>query len=313
MEVQASIPPRFGIRTSMSTMSGSRSAALSTASEPSPASPTTWMSSSCARTISRPRRKSAWSSTTRTRMGSLAGRFLVPVVGAARAPVRTPGAPEPPGWCTGPKLSAMVPPPAGRGPEVHGQDQRLPVTAPLARVAMISCPDGEAVIRRWHGVPWGLHEALPGALDRCRISQIRSRSATTGRVGSRPTNRNDVPLTHSPVLFGSLPFPVTRPPSARILTGRVRQIRFTRSIRPFTRSPEPFPAHGWASTSVFRRPPRSVLRSRPPRSVSLRALRPIRGSPPPAGRAQVDHARSRRRGAGTRRSALLRCPRRRTD
>ena len=47
MEVHASMPPRLGIRTSISTMSGSRSAALSTASAPSPASPTTWMSSSC--------------------------------------------------------------------------------------------------------------------------------------------------------------------------------------------------------------------------------------------------------------------------
>ena len=47
MAVQASMPPRRGIRTSISTMSGSRSAALSTASAPSPASPTTWMSSSC--------------------------------------------------------------------------------------------------------------------------------------------------------------------------------------------------------------------------------------------------------------------------
>ena len=46
MAVQASIPPRLGIRTSIRTMSGSRSAALSTASAPSPASPTTWMSSS---------------------------------------------------------------------------------------------------------------------------------------------------------------------------------------------------------------------------------------------------------------------------
>ena len=51
------MPPRRGIRTSISTMSGSSSAALSTASAPSPASPTTWMSSSAASTISRPRRK----------------------------------------------------------------------------------------------------------------------------------------------------------------------------------------------------------------------------------------------------------------
>src|SRR5947209_6772116 len=68
--VQASMPPRLGIRTSMRTMSGVVSTALCTASAPSSASPTTSMSGSCSSTISRPRRNSAWSSTTRTRIGS---------------------------------------------------------------------------------------------------------------------------------------------------------------------------------------------------------------------------------------------------
>jgi len=70
MAVHASMPPRLGIRTSISTMSGVVSAAFSTASAPSSASPTTSMSGSCSSTISRPRRNNAWSSTTRTRIGS---------------------------------------------------------------------------------------------------------------------------------------------------------------------------------------------------------------------------------------------------
>src|SRR5437764_619795 len=68
--VHASIPPRLGIRTSMRTMSGVVSTTFCTASAPSSASPTTSMSGSCSSTISRPRRNKAWSSTTRTRIGS---------------------------------------------------------------------------------------------------------------------------------------------------------------------------------------------------------------------------------------------------
>src|SRR3954454_2247265 len=68
--VQASMPPRLGMRTSMRTMSGVVSTALCTASAPSSASPTTSMSGSCSSTISSPRRNSAWSSTTSTRIGS---------------------------------------------------------------------------------------------------------------------------------------------------------------------------------------------------------------------------------------------------
>src|SRR3954462_3904280 len=70
MAVQASMPPRLGIRTSISTMSGSVSDAFCTASLPSLASPTTSMSGSCSSTICRPRRNREWSSTTRTRIGS---------------------------------------------------------------------------------------------------------------------------------------------------------------------------------------------------------------------------------------------------
>jgi hypothetical protein len=55
----ASMPLLFGIRMSMSTTSGSDSPATATASVPSLAWPTTSMSSSSARTISRPRRNRA--------------------------------------------------------------------------------------------------------------------------------------------------------------------------------------------------------------------------------------------------------------
>src|SRR5215212_1003677 len=67
----ASMPDRRGIRTSIKTTSGIRSCAFSTASWPSLASPTSSRSSSLPRTISRPRRNSAWSSTTITRSRSL--------------------------------------------------------------------------------------------------------------------------------------------------------------------------------------------------------------------------------------------------
>src|SRR5260370_26161879 len=70
MDRQATMPLLRGIRMSISTTSGSDSAALATASAPSHASPTTSMSSSSLRTISRPRRNSAWSSTISTRIGS---------------------------------------------------------------------------------------------------------------------------------------------------------------------------------------------------------------------------------------------------
>src|SRR5579859_5230188 len=76
---QASMPPLRGIRTSISTTSGNDSAAFSTASAPSPASPTTSMSGSVTSTISRPRRNSAWSSTISVRIGS----GLRPASGAA--------------------------------------------------------------------------------------------------------------------------------------------------------------------------------------------------------------------------------------
>src|SRR5215213_2786813 len=66
----ASIPERFGIRTSIKITSGTAVAASSVAAMPSPASPTTSMSSSTPRSMVRPRRKSSWSSTTATRIGS---------------------------------------------------------------------------------------------------------------------------------------------------------------------------------------------------------------------------------------------------
>src|SRR6266567_582168 len=67
---QASMPLLRGIRTSIRTMSGKASPAFSTASAPSLASPTTSISGSVTRTISRPRRNSAWSSTISVRIGS---------------------------------------------------------------------------------------------------------------------------------------------------------------------------------------------------------------------------------------------------
>ena len=54
--MHASIPDRRGIRTSISTTSGSSSSARRIASDPSPASPTMSMSSSWPRTSSSPRR-----------------------------------------------------------------------------------------------------------------------------------------------------------------------------------------------------------------------------------------------------------------
>src|SRR5680860_219912 len=70
--VHASIPDRRGIRMSIRTTSGSSSSARRIASAPSPASPTISMSGSADSTISNPRRYSAWSSATRTRMDSRA-------------------------------------------------------------------------------------------------------------------------------------------------------------------------------------------------------------------------------------------------
>ena len=67
---QASMPERLGIRMSSRMTSGAALAARSVPSMPSPASPTTSMPGSTASSIVSPRRKSSWSSTTRTRIGS---------------------------------------------------------------------------------------------------------------------------------------------------------------------------------------------------------------------------------------------------
>src|SRR6201995_390868 len=66
----ASMPLTFGIRMSMSTMSGRASPARVTASAPSLAWPTSSRSGSSSRTDASPRRNSAWSSAIRTRIGS---------------------------------------------------------------------------------------------------------------------------------------------------------------------------------------------------------------------------------------------------
>ena len=66
----ASMPLVLGMRMSISTTSGRTSPARATASAPSLAWPTSSMSGSSTRTISRPRRKSAWSSAISTRIGS---------------------------------------------------------------------------------------------------------------------------------------------------------------------------------------------------------------------------------------------------
>src|SRR5215831_20044091 len=83
------MPVVFGIRMSISTTSGTASLAISTASAPSEAWPTSSMPSSSSRTISSPRRNRAWSSAMSTRMGSafgwsvLAGGLPLPVIPAA--------------------------------------------------------------------------------------------------------------------------------------------------------------------------------------------------------------------------------------
>jgi hypothetical protein len=58
----ASIPSMLGMRTSMRTTSGRSPSASPTASPPSPASPTTSMSSLASRIMRKPPRTSAWSS-----------------------------------------------------------------------------------------------------------------------------------------------------------------------------------------------------------------------------------------------------------
>ena len=74
---QASMPERFGIRTSSRTTSGATLSARVVPSTPSPASPTTSMPSSLLSSMVRPRRNSSWSSTTSTRIGSLVSTALV--------------------------------------------------------------------------------------------------------------------------------------------------------------------------------------------------------------------------------------------
>ena len=61
-------PSTSGIRMSISTTFGSKRAAFSTASRPSPASATTSMSSSPPSSIRKPARTMDWSSATSTRM-----------------------------------------------------------------------------------------------------------------------------------------------------------------------------------------------------------------------------------------------------
>ena len=70
------------MRTSISTTSGIRSCAFSTASAPSDASPMSSRSSSSPRTISSPRRNSAWSSTIITRSRSLSLLLVTPAPSA---------------------------------------------------------------------------------------------------------------------------------------------------------------------------------------------------------------------------------------
>src|SRR6266540_1292132 len=88
----ASMPLRRGIRTSMSTTSGMSSWARSTAWWPSAASPTTSMSGSESRTIWRPRRNRAWSSTIRTLSRSISPslRRCVPDTFSRRLRARAP-------------------------------------------------------------------------------------------------------------------------------------------------------------------------------------------------------------------------------
>src|SRR6478735_12136841 len=68
--MQACRPERLGMRTSRSTTSGTVATIRSVALIPSPASPTTSMPGSTPSSMVRPRRKSSWSSTTSTRIGS---------------------------------------------------------------------------------------------------------------------------------------------------------------------------------------------------------------------------------------------------
>src|SRR3954465_284291 len=203
MEVHASIPPRFGIRTSIRTMSGSRSAALSTASAPSPASPTTWMSSSAASTISSPRRKRAWSSTTRTRIGSLRGEPASVLMLTTPSPASSP--------CSGPKLSAIVPPPEGCGCCAIANPRQRPTG--WAGVAMISCPDDSEVTERYAK---GSHAGAPGgaqALQGHRLSCHPEGSATrrvSGRGRVRPGDHRVRAQVDDAVVVGVPPVDDTR-------------------------------------------------------------------------------------------------------
>ena len=71
----ASMPSMFGIRRSISTMSGLMLETFWTASKPSAASPTTFTRSSPSSRRARPERKSVWSSTMSTR-GTVAVVFI---------------------------------------------------------------------------------------------------------------------------------------------------------------------------------------------------------------------------------------------
>ena len=64
----ASMPSSLGIRTSITTTSAGRVCSSRVAARPSPASPTTDMSSWASSTIRNPVRTSSWSSTSRIRM-----------------------------------------------------------------------------------------------------------------------------------------------------------------------------------------------------------------------------------------------------
>ena len=126
-----------GMRTSMRTTSAARRRARATASTPSAASPTISMSGSASRIVRSPRRTTAWSSASRTRIGrhgaraALAGAGSTACTRQPRPSGLGPASSRPPTSAARSRIPAMpLPRPAGparRAPSSVDVDERLAV------------------------------------------------------------------------------------------------------------------------------------------------------------------------------------------